>query len=75
MKFYATFGHGHSLRDCYVTIEAEDLRQAHEFMHDKYGRLWAFIYQEKDYDRCIARYELAEVPFGTPNKRLADYDD
>ena len=75
MKFYATFGYGHLLRDCYVTIEATDDYAARELMHEAYGRVWSFMYKEEEYERCIARYELTEVPFGTPNKRLAEYDD
>lgn len=70
--FYATFGFNQSLRNCYVKIEAVDYGDARRIMHEHHGNLFAFMYDADKYDTAIARYNLIEVPLGTPNAK--EYD-
>lgn len=70
--FYATFGFNQSLRGCYVKIEAVDMQDARLQMADAYNRIYAFIYGADQFDTAIARYNLIEVPFGTPNVKESD---
>lgn len=70
--YYFTFGYSQSLRNCYVKIEAENMQEARQKMEKEYGSLWAFSYTEDDYPTSIKRWELTEVPFGTPNTRIMD---
>lgn len=72
MNYYATFGFNQSLRNCYVKVEAESSAHARQRMVEQYGRLWAFLYDEDELESCIKRWNLTEVPFGTPNVREED---
>lgn len=72
MIFYATFGFSQSLSGSFVKLDVEDYGEARRVMVEHYGTMWAFMYPEEDFDRCIARYGLVEVPLGTKNERLAD---
>lgn len=72
MRYFGTFGANQTLANCYVVIEAADEAEARAKMFDAHERLWAFIYKEHEYDKSIARWNLAEVPLGTPNARLYD---
>lgn len=38
-----------------------------------YGNTWAFCYDESEYDDSVKRWNLTEVPFGTPNAKYTDH--
>lgn len=71
-KFFFTFGQGYSLRDNYVTVEADTYEDARlrfvELRRQLYGTIagWAFQYDESEFDRSIAAYGLTEVPLAAP---------
>lgn len=67
MTFYFTFGFGHSLRDHYVTIEAENAEAARKKMVRHHGQMWAFQYDEKSFAGQPEKYGITEIPLGTSN--------
>jgi len=50
-KFIGTFGIGHELHDRYQPIEAESSMEAYKLMLGAYGKSFAFVYKEKDFER------------------------
>jgi hypothetical protein len=68
-KFYITFGFshtdtkGHSLKNCYTVIEAQNEEKAREkmFSHALKNQ-WAFLYPSAQ-DAGVLRYKLNLVPF------------
>ena len=67
-KHIFTFGQGHTLANCYVVIKADDANSARNKMFSVYGTLWAFQYASTA-DAGVDRFNLKEVPLGTPNER------
>lgn len=65
--FYCTFGCGARLADCYVRLEAETIEEARNWMYERYGGAWSMCYPSDKFEEAIGRFELWEVPFGTPN--------
>jgi hypothetical protein len=63
-----TFGFGQPLEGCFAWIpDAETIHQAREKVIMVYGTRYAFIYGREEYDSAIARFDVREVEFGTPN--------
>lgn len=66
--WFVTFGFGQPLEGCWAWIpDAVTAAQAHEKVILVYGSRWAFVYGREEYDRAIARFDVREVEFGTPN--------
>lgn len=66
--WFVTFGFGQPLEGCWAWVpDAETTAQAHEKVILVYGSQWAFIYRREEYDSAIARFDVREVEFGTPN--------
>ena len=49
VKFYATFGVGHTFCDKYVALEFEDEALARHAMHETFGTKWGFIYTAEQF--------------------------
>ena len=49
--FYFTFGYAHAHARGYVAIDAPDWDAAREEMFSRYGREWAFQYDENDWHK------------------------
>jgi hypothetical protein len=48
----------------YVTIEADNYDQAREKMFaSKYGKQWAFMYDESQYEEALARFNQVEKDY------------
>lgn len=73
-EYIATFGDGHTLRNCYCRVPAENESQACSKMFETYGDMWAFLYNSAD-AAGVGRWNLREVPFGEPNERLSNCHD
>lgn len=67
--WYFTFGAGQLLENCYTTVYAKDYQQARRIMEHHHGMLWAFQYEESDYEDAIGKYNCAEVELGTRNAK------
>lgn len=65
-EFIFTFGCGQPLKNCYVAITAEDRGAARVKMFEMYGPKWAMEYDSRE-AAGVYRFNLKEVPFGTPN--------
>ena len=50
-KFIGTFGIGHELHDKYQPIEAESSMEAYKLMLGAYGKSFAFVYKQRDFNR------------------------
>ena len=66
-EFIFTFGVNHPLGKCYVVVGVTDSTEARELMFRTYGSRWAFQYESRE-AAGVERYDLREVPFGTPNE-------
>ena len=73
MKFYFTFGLNQTLAHGYVEVDAISADTARVMMVAVYGLVWAFQYEEGDFDPT--EYNLIKVPFGTPNGYLDSSKD
>ena len=49
--FYLTFGVSHPLGDCWVEVEALDREAARDLVFQYFGKHWAFIYDEDDFQK------------------------
>lgn len=66
--WFMTFGFGQPLEGCFAWIpDAVTVAQAYEKAIMVYGTRYAFIYGREEYDSAIARFDVREVVFGTPN--------
>lgn len=61
-KFYVTYGLGSNLRNCYSTVEADSWGEARKQVMEVTGGNFAFDYSESQFDSCIGRYNMTEVP-------------
>ena len=65
MRFYATFGVGHTFGNSYVAIDAESEDEARDGMFASFDKKWAFIYPEKGFIDDVARrwdlYQLCTI--------------
>jgi len=76
-KYYFTFGFGQSLENCYTIVLAKDAAEARQKMCQKYGSLWAFQYEEKEWiaesgQTLAEKWKWRKVAFGTPNEKLVE---
>jgi hypothetical protein len=51
MRFFVTFGQRHPLRDHWVVIDAIDHDEARTLAFEVLGNKWAFLYDEKAFDK------------------------
>lgn len=61
-KFYATYGLGSNLRNCYSTVEADSWGEARKQVMEVTGGNFAFDLLTSQFDSCIGRYNMTEVP-------------
>ena len=67
MKFYFTFGFGHtgknlqSLAKRYCVINAPTEEEARSIMHKSRGPKWSMCYTETEFAGQVERYNLQEV--------------
>ncbi len=73
MKFFFTFGQNSSLSDNYVVIEAPTSLDARKAMFEHYGYTWGFQYTWESFHYQPAKYDLTEVPLGTPQETNPAY--
>lgn len=66
-EFIFTFGFGHALTNCFVAVKSENSNAAREEMFRVYGAKWAFQYDSRE-AAGVDRWNLTEIPFGTPNE-------
>lgn len=77
MKFYFTFGYGHAdannekLDDCYTVVEAADYGEARHKMVTVWGTVWAFQYDQDQWNESQHLSFLTYVPF-PPSKFRED---
>ncbi len=53
MKFFATFPCIHPLGNYYLVIDAKNEEEAREQMFGNFGSKWAFLYEEKEFDKSF----------------------
>ena len=51
MTFYLTFGQKSPLRNGWIEINAPDMEFARELAFDAFGEKFAFVYEEKNFDK------------------------
>jgi thioredoxin reductase len=61
--YYVTFGTAHDhdgtyMADKYVVVHAMDEWAARAMVVEKYGRRWAFIYEEDEFAGSITKHNL-----------------
>jgi len=64
-KYYFTFGFNQKHENCFTVITAENRREARRRMFEKFGKEWAFQYDEEHwFDKGISqqeRFNLKEI--------------
>jgi hypothetical protein len=61
-KFFVTYGNGSNLKDCYSIVEAKDMKEAREKIHEEIGQDFSFCYEIRFLKAQISNYGLQEVP-------------
>ena len=59
--FYVTFGYATDKGDNYQVIHAPDYGAARQAAFDRWGKHWAFIYDEADKADAIDKYGLTPL--------------
>lgn len=67
-NFYITFGWGWTLRNNYIKIQCSSWDEARDKATKEYGCTYSMLYRQNA-TSFIEKYNLQEVPFGTPNVR------
>lgn len=75
-RFYFTFGHGTTHRNCFTVVTAETWEMARAMIMTKIGNKFAFQYGEEDWARPALgegktqqdAYGLTEIPFSELTK-------
>lgn len=72
--WYFTFGSGQEHTCHYVKITAPYML-ARDWMFKKYGTHWSFMYNEDQYEDCIARWNYKELEHITEEPITVDATD
>lgn len=69
-KFICTFGCGQPLQGKYIEVHAENYYKAQEYMRETYGRNYAIIYTEEEWERNIENSQLLGYTLETKYKEV-----